>query len=47
MFFRQLFDRESCTYTYLIADLNTQEAVLVDNWGREAMESAICKMRIS
>lgn len=30
MFFRQLFDRESCTYTYLIADLNTQEAVLVD-----------------
>ncbi|MEH2047627.1 MBL fold metallo-hydrolase [Nostoc sp.] len=30
MFFRQLFDRESCTYTYLIADLNTQEAILVD-----------------
>jgi hypothetical protein len=28
MFFRQLFDRESCTYTYLIADLDTKEAVL-------------------
>lgn len=30
MLFRQLFDRESSTYTYLIADTNTQEAVLVD-----------------
>jgi len=30
MFFRQLFDRESCTYTYLIADPDTKEAVLVD-----------------
>lgn len=30
MFFRQLFDRESCTYTYLIADPDTQEAILVD-----------------
>ncbi|NJO77356.1 MAG: MBL fold metallo-hydrolase [Cyanobacteria bacterium RM1_2_2] len=30
MLFRQLFDRDSWTYTYLIADLNTQEAVLVD-----------------
>jgi glyoxylase-like metal-dependent hydrolase (beta-lactamase superfamily II) len=30
MLFRQLFDRESCTYTYLIADLETQTAVLVD-----------------
>ncbi|GJD19982.1 hypothetical protein RIVM261_049380 [Rivularia sp. IAM M-261] len=30
MFFRQLFDLESRTYTYLIADPNTQEAVLVD-----------------
>jgi hypothetical protein len=28
MFFRQLFDRESCTYTYLIADPDTKEAVL-------------------
>ena len=30
MLFRQLFDAESSTYSYLIADLNTQEAVLVD-----------------
>lgn len=30
MLFRQLFDRESSTYTYLIADLKTQDAVLVD-----------------
>jgi glyoxylase-like metal-dependent hydrolase (beta-lactamase superfamily II) len=30
MFFRQLFDRESCTYTYLLADENTKEAVIID-----------------
>ena len=30
MFFWQLFDLESKTYTYLIADPNTKEAVLVD-----------------
>lgn len=30
MLFRQLFDKESSTYTYLIADLKTAEAVLVD-----------------
>jgi len=30
MLFRQLFDKESSTYTYLIADTTTQEAVLVD-----------------
>lgn len=28
--FRQLFDRETCTYTYLIADAKTKEAVLID-----------------
>ncbi|CAG0888298.1 unnamed protein product [Cyprideis torosa] len=28
--FRQLFDRESCTYTYLLADCNTKDAVLID-----------------
>jgi len=28
--FRQLFDRESCTYTYLLADTLTKEAVLID-----------------
>lgn len=30
LLFRQLFDRESCTYTYLLADTNTKEAVLID-----------------
>lgn len=30
MLFRQLFDSQTSTYTYLIADLQTQEAVLVD-----------------
>ena len=30
MLFRQLFDRSSCTYTYLIADRLSQEAALVD-----------------
>ncbi|WP_250123441.1 MBL fold metallo-hydrolase [Chroococcidiopsis sp. CCMEE 29] len=30
MFFRQLFDLESKTYTYLIADPKIQEVVLVD-----------------
>merc|ERR1712183_468192 len=28
--FRQLFDRDSCTYTYLLADTLTKEAVLID-----------------
>lgn len=30
MLFRQMFDQESSTYTYLIADEQTREAVLVD-----------------
>ena len=30
MLFRQLFHRESCTYTYLIAEPTSKEAVLVD-----------------
>jgi glyoxylase-like metal-dependent hydrolase (beta-lactamase superfamily II) len=30
MIFRQLFDRETYTYTYLLADANTKEAVLID-----------------
>lgn len=28
--FRQLFDRESCTYSYLIGDPESREAVLID-----------------
>lgn len=30
MIFRQLFDKESSTYTYLIADQITREAILID-----------------
>lgn len=30
MLFRQLFDQDTWTYTYLIADPNTKEAALVD-----------------
>jgi len=30
LFFRQLFDRESSTYTYLLADPSTREAALID-----------------
>lgn len=30
LLFRQLFDRQSCTYTYLLADTETKEAVLID-----------------
>jgi glyoxylase-like metal-dependent hydrolase (beta-lactamase superfamily II) len=31
MIFRQLFDHESCTYTYLIAHAASREAILVDS----------------
>jgi sulfur dioxygenase len=31
MFFRQLFDAESSTYTYVLADINTKEAILIDS----------------
>ena len=30
MIFRQLFDRDSCTYTYLLADEVSRDAVLID-----------------
>ena len=30
LIFKQLFERESCTYTYLIADSETKEAAIVD-----------------
>ncbi|KAL3980367.1 transcription factor 15 [Sarotherodon galilaeus] len=30
LFFRQLFEVESCTYTYLLADTDTKEAVIID-----------------
>eukprot|EP00041_Stephanoeca_diplocostata_P017084 m.339940 g.339940 ORF g.339940 m.339940 type:complete len:236 (+) comp20588_c0_seq11:273-980(+) len=28
--FRQLFDRESCTYTYILADSVTKDAIIID-----------------
>ncbi len=31
LIFRQLFDRETLTYTYLLADPNTMEGVLIDS----------------
>jgi len=30
LIFKQLFERESCTYTYLIADSKTKEAAIID-----------------
>ena len=30
MLFRQLMDRESCTYTYVLADEDTRDAVIID-----------------
>jgi sulfur dioxygenase len=30
LLFRQLFEGESCTYTYLLADRTTKHAVLID-----------------
>lgn len=30
MIFRQLFDKTSCTFTYLIADADSKEAILID-----------------
>lgn len=29
-FFRQLFDEVSCTYTYLLGDVESKEAILID-----------------
>jgi sulfur dioxygenase len=30
MIFRQLFDRESCTYSYILADADTRQALMID-----------------
>uniref|UniRef100_A0A1A8SJ34 Persulfide dioxygenase ETHE1, mitochondrial n=1 Tax=Nothobranchius rachovii TaxID=451742 RepID=A0A1A8SJ34_9TELE len=30
LLFRQLFEEESCTYTYLLADTETREAIIID-----------------
>ena len=40
----QLFDRDSCTYTYLLADTDTKEAILIDPVIDLAeRDAAICK----
>jgi sulfur dioxygenase len=44
MIFRQLFDSESCTYTYLLADEDTREAVLIDAV-REQMQRDLTVLR--
>jgi len=42
--FRQLFDRDSCTYTYLLADTDTKEAILIDPVIDLAeRDAAVCK----
>lgn len=28
--FRQLFEKESCTYTYVLGDMDTKEAIVID-----------------
>lgn len=30
MIFKQLFDRESCTYTYVLGCKETKEAIIID-----------------
>ena len=44
MLFRQLFDAETSTYTYLIADAETRDAVLVDPV-REQLERDLTLLR--
>lgn len=40
MLFKQLFDQETGTYSYLLADLNTKEAVLIDSVKEQAERDA-------
>lgn len=44
MLFRQLFDRDTSTYTYLLADEDTREAVLIDPV-REQIERDLALLR--
>jgi sulfur dioxygenase len=44
MIFRQLFDQVSSTYTYLLADENTREAVLIDSvFEQHARDAALIR----
>src|SRR5258707_7394880 len=40
MIFRQLFDQQSSTYTYLLADQASREAVLIDPLSEQARRDA-------
>src|SRR5690606_4150125 len=40
MIFRQLFDPQSSTYTYLLADLHSRQAILVDPVFEQALRDA-------
>lgn len=40
MLFKQLFDQDTGTYTYLVADENTKEAVLIDSVREQAERDA-------
>ena len=40
MIFRQLFDQQSLTYTYLLGDIATREAVLIDPVFEQARRDA-------
>lgn len=46
LLFRQLFEKESSTYTYLLADSSTNDAVLIDpvleTCGRFVFECLCC-----
>lgn len=39
-FFRQLFDTEASTYTYLLGDLSIKEAVVIDPVLEDAVRDA-------
>jgi glyoxylase-like metal-dependent hydrolase (beta-lactamase superfamily II)/rhodanese-related sulfurtransferase len=44
MFFRQLFDQASSTYSYLLADENTRDAVLIDSvFEQHARDAALIR----
>lgn len=45
-FFRQLFDDVSCTYSYLLGDVVTKEAILIDP-GWNILRSAVTQIIVT